>query len=112
MRSSKVFWTEQATWDLKEIFEYIAKEDHITAKKIFSKIRASCSSLSHNSERCNVISDLKTVGIRSYRQILVVPYRIIFKLDSDRIFIVAVLDGRRDLETSLLQRLLRTNGES
>ena len=38
---------------------------------------------------------------------VVKPYRIIYRIEEDTVTVLAVLDGRRDLEDLLLERLIR-----
>ena len=42
-----------------------------------------------------------------YRELIVRPWRIIYRVSTKRVLVLAVLDGRRDLEGLLLSRLLR-----
>jgi hypothetical protein len=35
------------------------------------------------------------------------PYRIVYRIEGDTVTVLGVLDGRRDLEDALLERLLR-----
>ena len=46
-------------------------------------------------------------GIRNWRELIVKPYRIIYRIDEDTVNVLAVLDGRRDLQDLLLERLIR-----
>jgi toxin ParE1/3/4 len=47
--------------------------------------------------------------MRSWRELVVKPYRILYRVSSDTVTVLAVFDGRRDLEDLLLERLLRTS---
>jgi len=37
----------------------------------------------------------------------VAPYRIMYRVAEDRVFVLAVFDGRREIEDVLFQRLLQ-----
>jgi toxin ParE1/3/4 len=39
--------------------------------------------------------------------LFVKPYRLIYRVEGDRVYVPAVLDGRRDLEELLIRRLMR-----
>ena len=52
----------------------------------------------------------KPFGRRSpsaYRELLVDPYRLVYRVESARVVVVEIFDGRRNLEDLLLDRLLR-----
>ncbi len=42
-----------------------------------------------------------------YRQVLISSYRLIYAIRGQSIEVFAVIDGRRDLEAALFQRLVR-----
>ncbi len=46
------------------------------------------------------------IGNRELRQILHLPYRLIYQVDGDSVTIIAIVDGRRDVQAFLRQRLL------
>jgi hypothetical protein len=46
------------------------------------------------------------VGVREYRELILAPYRVFFRLTRRSVDIVGMLDGRRDLEEILLRRYL------
>ena len=45
-------------------------------------------------------------GISLYREIVIIPWRVIYKIERDRVYIVSVIDSRRNVEDVLLARLL------
>jgi toxin ParE1/3/4 len=52
--------------------------------------------------------ELNRVMVYAYRQIHVKVYRIIYQTIGDDVFVHCILDGRRDIEDLLQERLLRT----
>jgi toxin ParE1/3/4 len=50
--------------------------------------------------------ELETLGIREFRQNLLGPYRIIYRILETRVFILVIADGRRDIQALLGRRLL------
>jgi len=50
---------------------------------------------------------LDKMGIREFREIHFKPYRIVYSIHENEVFVHCVLDGRRDMQTLLQQRLLR-----
>jgi toxin ParE1/3/4 len=56
--------------------------------------------------RGNIPKELDTLGIREFRQVLMRPYRLIYRVMEDKVFIMIIADGRRDMQTLLERRLL------
>ncbi|RIL04841.1 MAG: plasmid stabilization protein [Proteobacteria bacterium] len=107
MKSFQVVWSREAAKDLEEIFEFIRQDNPAAARVWFNKVRNSCSKLKTNPARFPVVPELVDLGITHYRIASVTPYRVLFKLWQSKVFVIAVLDGRRDLEGFLFNRLLR-----
>jgi toxin ParE1/3/4 len=93
--------------DLEEIVSYIAADSPINAKNVLAKLRGQAESLEVTPLRGRVVPELAQFGIRTWRELFVKPYRIIYRIAEKRVYLLAVLDGRRDLEDVLLERLLR-----
>jgi len=107
MKRFKVYWSKEATIDLGEIVDFISKDRVSAARSVYKKIKSKCRQLNEAPERCRRVPELSDIGIESYREVIISPYRIIFKLTESTIYIFAVIDGRRDVESVLLNRLLR-----
>lgn len=94
--------------DLYEIFQHVAHNDSLSrAEKLLDKLEESCLSLAEFAARGHVPPELKRVAVFDYLEILCKPYRIIYQISADRVYVHCVLDGRRDLEELLRYRLLR-----
>lgn len=52
--------------------------------------------------------ELEPFGIRDWRELIEAPYRIVYAVQGKRVNVMAVLDGRRDLQDELLLRLVRS----
>jgi toxin ParE1/3/4 len=50
--------------------------------------------------------ELTNLGIRDYREIFFNPYRIIYRVTGENIYVYLIADGRRDMQTILQRRLL------
>ena len=103
----KVYWASVAESDLEEIIEYIATDSLATARNILDKIRAKASSLNRFPERGRIVPELKEHGIILYSEIIVSPWRIIYRVSQNKVFVLSVLDSRRNVGDILLKRLLR-----
>ncbi|MBN2685292.1 MAG: type II toxin-antitoxin system RelE/ParE family toxin [Pontiellaceae bacterium] len=105
----KIEWAPFAQTDLDEILEYIALRDGVdVAMKVCEKLLDQVESLTVCSERCRVPPELKRVGVFEYRELIVAPYSIFFRMRGKKLSVVAVLDRRRDLEELLIKRSLRS----
>ena len=58
-------------------------------------------------QKCHVPPELDQIGVYHYREIHVKPYRVIYEISENKVFIHYVLDGRRSLQVLLERRLLR-----
>ncbi|MDA3898461.1 MAG: type II toxin-antitoxin system RelE/ParE family toxin [Desulfobacteraceae bacterium] len=105
-RNYEVVWARVAENDLKEIIDYIAVDSPANALKIFRKIKEKASCLYTMPERCRIVPELKDQGIMQYRELIVPPWRIIFRIAKIRIYVLSVLDSRRNIEDILLKRLI------
>lgn len=107
MKKYNILWTKQAAIDLEEIYEYIYLDKPETALKILNKIKTSCIALKNNPEKNRIIPEIAEIGLIDYRELIITPYRILYKLKNNEVFIFAVVDGRRDMESFLFNRILR-----
>jgi toxin ParE1/3/4 len=106
MTEFQVFWTRTAQQDLQRIIEYIATDSQAEARKIFTAIRQKAAGLNHLPQRGRIVPELKYFGISGYREIIHQPWRIIYKVEADRVWVLAVIDSRRNVEDLLLDRLV------
>ncbi len=103
--SFKVKFTEWAELDLDNIITYIAEnDDRQKAIQIYLTIKEKVFSLSEFPKRGRVVPELNRININDYMEIIYKPYRIIYFIKNKTVYIVGVLDGRRDLEATLYQR--------
>ena len=103
----KIIWTKTTERDLEEIIDYITIDSQQNAASIFDRIRAKCETLQYNPYRCRIPPEFKEIKILSYRDLILMPYRIIFKVEQNIVYILGVFDGRRDLEEILIDRIIR-----
>ena len=106
MKNFEVIWTKNAQFDLESIIEYIKIDSVNIAKKIFFEIKEECANLYYFPERKRVVPELQQIGILKYREIIHEKYRIIFKIENTKVYVLLVVDSRRNLEDILFQRLL------
>lgn len=103
----KVLLTEDAAIDLEDIYTYMAGHDSPTkADHLLDIIEKKLNSLSELPERGVQPKELLSLGIHDYREIFFKPYRIIYRIDHDNVYVYLIVDGRRDMQTLLQRRLL------
>ena len=99
--------TDDAMRDLEEICDYIERHDEPSrADYVLEQIEKAFSSLSEYPERGNSPAELLDIGIREYREIFFRPYRIIYRVLENNVYVLLIADGRRDMQTLLQRRLL------
>ncbi len=103
----KVYWASVAEDDLKEIIEYLSLDGPATARNIFNKIRTKSSTLHQFPEKGRIVQELKDHGISIYRELVVSPWRIIYRISDKKVYVLAVIDSRRNVEDILLKRLIK-----
>ena len=106
MKNFEVIWTKNAQFDLESIIEYIKIDSVNIAKKIFFEIKEEGANLHYLPARKSVVPELQQIGILKYREIIHERYRIIFKIDNTKVYVLLVVDSRRNLEDILFQRLI------
>jgi len=70
-------------------------------------LEAAVNNLAEFPDMGSIPKELLSLGIRQYRQVIQKPYRIIYETCADKFVMHAILDGRRDMQSLLLQRILR-----
>jgi len=97
-----------AIGDLYAIYRYVANYDsHGKADYPLDNIQKAMLSLETMPARGNHPPEMQRWGIFDFREIFFKPYRIIYEIRGKAVFIHAILDGRRNCEDLLQQRLLR-----
>lgn len=101
----QVLWTDTARQDLSDIIDYIAQDSMDNALVILDKIEAHAGLLTTLPDRGRIVPELLDTGISHYREIICSSWRIIYRVEAQRVMVMAVLDSRRDLQVVLLNRL-------
>ncbi len=103
----KVCWAEVAEEDLRAIIEYIRADNPSAAKANLKKIRSKISNLHSFPQRGRVVPELKGYGILQYRELVIPPWRVIYRISEFDVYVLSVIDSRRNVEDILLDRLVR-----
>ncbi len=107
MKRSEVVITRGAVSDLQAIYEFVLEADsEAQADHLLDRLEALVGALAQNPDRGSHPKELASIGIQDYRQVILKPYRIIYRVLGGRVVIFLVADGRRDMTTLLTQRIL------
>ena len=106
MNRFSVLWIDSARDDLFRLVEYIAAENEQTARKVYFRIKAKADSLVLFPAKGRVVPEFAAFHINLYREIIESPWRIIYRIDGTKVTVLAVIDGRRDIEDILFERIL------
>ena len=102
----QVIWAAVAENDLQEIIEYISVESPYNALKILQKIKETASGLYTLPDRGRVVPELQDQGISQYRELIIPPWRLIYRTAERQIYVLSIIDSRRNVEDILLKRLI------
>ena len=102
MSLKKIEWTDLAIQDLYSITEYIAKDSINNANSVYEEIFNSIEDLTKFSRKGRKIPKIEE---DFYREIFVSSFRIMYKIEDETIFIVAIFHMAKNFEISdLLKR--------
>ena len=106
-----VKWTAPARDDLDEIIDYIAKKNINYAVKILDKIEDDVKNLDRFPGRYRIVPELEKYGYLTYREIVVDYWKVIYKIENEFVYIMLVIDNRRNLEGILLKKMILRENE-
>lgn len=104
MKKYKVLWSEPAIHDFENILDYIANDNKLIAKNILERVEKRTSELEEMPQRGSNVSELDEFNLYNYKQLIEYPWRIIYRIDDDLVYILAIIDGRRKLDEILRKR--------
>lgn len=103
-----IYIISDAENDIVTIYNYILTYDCVeNAEYLLNKIEETCLSLANLPDRGHVPPELERLGIFTFKEIHFKPYRIIYEISGNTVYIHCILDGRRSLQELLEKRLLR-----
>jgi plasmid stabilization system protein ParE len=107
MSKYRVLIPSSVVYDLQEIVDYISDDSASTALKILDRLENRINSLKEYPERGRVVPELLNQNIIEYHEIIESPWRIIYKMVESTVFILTVIDGRRNVQDILLRKLMK-----
>jgi addiction module RelE/StbE family toxin len=88
----KIIWSEFALEDLKNIHDYISNDSLIYANRVIEKIILRIEQLENFPRSGRVVPELNNVSIR---ELIHDSYRIIYKVGTQKIFIISIHHSAR-----------------
>ncbi|MFC1518594.1 type II toxin-antitoxin system RelE/ParE family toxin [Pseudomonadota bacterium] len=98
---AEIIWTDPALNNLNEIAEYIALNSSAAAKNLVQTIFDKVMRLENYPESGKVPAELPNL---SYRELVIKPCRIFYKIENERVYILNVMRQERDLRKFLITR--------
>ena len=103
----EVLLTADAEHDLEQIYDAISEQDSPDrAQYVLDRLAAVLEDLADFPERGSYPRELLALGIRDYRQAFFNPYRLVYRVIGERVYVYLIADGRRDMPSLLARRLL------
>lgn len=104
----KVSFVSDTEEDLFEIYKYVYLNDsEENEEKLYAELHKKCLELQNFPTRGHTPPELKLLEIDGFLEIYYKPYRIIYQVLKKEVFVHCILDGRRDMQKLLQERLLR-----
>jgi len=107
----RVLWAKSARRDLELIVSWLADRSPQAARSTLDRLEARAKSLVTLADRGRIVPELGRLHIQQYRELVVPPHRIIYRVRGPKVLVLAVLDARRSLEDALLDRLTWIAGQ-
>jgi toxin ParE1/3/4 len=102
--ASKIIWSSSALDDLREIHSFICRDAESYATRMIDRILSAVEPLSDFPQLGRVVPERNDA---SYREVIIRPYRVVYKNTPGRIDIIAIIHGARDFERAIGDRVKR-----
>ncbi len=94
-RRRRVAWTPGARQALEEAIEYVAADSPATGRELLDRVLDAAASLSELGERGRRVEEYDDPSVR---ELLVHPYRLLYRVRDEVVEIIALLHQRRSFE--------------
>ncbi len=101
-----VIWTASAIDDLDAICSDIAQNSTQQANSKYWNITEQAKALEMFPKKGRIVPELARHNIHTYREHITAPWRILYQIMGKHVYILSVVDGRRDVNDLLLQKFL------
>ena len=93
--------------DFNEIIEYYSSYSQDYVETTISEFEENVMSLKQHPRSGRIIHELERQGITQYRELIQGYYRIIYKISKDKVTVLTIIDGRRNFEEIIIEKLSR-----
>ena len=93
--------------DLNEIIEYYFLYSQNYTETTISEFEENIMSLQQHPKSGRIVLEFERQGITQYRELIQGNYRIIYKISKDKVTVLTIIDGRRNFEEIIIEKLSR-----
>lgn len=93
--------------DIEEIILYYQKDRKDYARYVYDRIVFRIQTLETFPEKGRIVPELQKNNIIGIREVVESYWRIIYRIENDSVIILAVIDGRRNVDDILIRKLKR-----
>ena len=105
---TSIRWATPAVDDLRDVAQYIATDSQTAALAFLDCVDEAVQRLAQHPNSGRIVPELQRHSITGYRESVLSPWRLFYRYDQDTVIILAVIDGRRNVEDVLLRRFTRS----
>jgi plasmid stabilization system protein ParE len=105
----KIEWTPDGVDSLNEILEYyMTRAGESISNTIYDKIIKEIELLESDKIKTKRSQELMDIGIFDVYELVIKPWRVYYKISGDnkKVYVLFVLDGRRNLEEILMSKVI------
>lgn len=103
----KVYWVRGAEDGLLSVIKYFHSDHPVVIKNNPHKIKNKVPNLNGLPQRGRIGPEIKWQGILHYRELIIVLWKIIYRIFDSNVYVLSVIDSRKNIENILRQRLMR-----
>lgn len=105
---AKVHVAPEADKDITGIFEHLLEAEGLeVAERLVNALDEAVQSLGGLPRRGKYPPELQAEGITLFREIQCYPWRVFYRIVDEDVWVLAALDGRRNIAQLLPERLMR-----
>lgn len=107
MVERRVDWTDAARDDVRAIAFHIAQDSLENALGVTERIERRAAALAVLATRGRIVPELRRMAQMRFREVIERPWRVIYVVHESVVRVVEVVDGRRDVQAWLNERMAR-----
>jgi toxin ParE1/3/4 len=103
----EILWSEDASNDFIEIVTYTKNKFGIKiAKEASDRILSTIEKVLTFPNHGKTVNELNKIGIKQIKELQQSPWRIFYRIDNEIIYIISIIDGRRNIEELLYKKVI------